>query len=220
MTAGEVIESARDRHPAFARNRNPDAVVLRYVSDYARALHGKVAAIDEAALVTDGVTTPLPLDDHDAGIPLLPNRYVAGVAARLRSTPDHACTLPVTLVPWANRLDHTNPSASAWVHGSVLSLRPPATRWRLVAEVIVSLVPVPVTLTSLADPLPLPDTASLALVEQTAFFMARRGHTNPALPGIDIAVFAAAASSAEAAYLADVANRLTVEPIQTRDVRH
>lgn len=221
MTAGDVLLAARDRHPAFDRHRTPDAVALRFLSDYARELHGKVAAIDESLLAEEGVTATLPLADHEAGIPLPANRYLAGVTGRMQGwSVDEPRTFPIVCIPWARRFDRDVPRGAAWEHGDVLYLRSPASLWRSVDQVAVSLVPIPQPLTDLNSALALPETARRACVEHTALAMARRGHTDPALPVIDVAGFITIARTAEADYLADVANRLTGIPSSVRDVWH
>lgn len=213
-----VIERARDRHPAFDRNRNPDAVALRYLSDYVRELHGKVAKIDETALVTEHLVA-MPLANHDAGIVLPANRYVAGLAATLVGhTAESPRVVPAALIPWAHRFDRNTPTAAGWLYMGRLFLRSPASHWRTVTQLGVGLVLTPVALVTLDDVLPLPDEASQASVERVALLLARRGHTDPSLPAIDITAFAAAADTAEAVYLADVANGVEANHFQTRDV--
>lgn len=218
LVAREVIDAARDRHPAFDRNRNPDKLVLRFLSSYATELHGKVVKLNETALLTE-LSVALPLADHEAGIPLPPHRYVAEIVARLNSsTTDDPQVMPVALIPWAHRFDRNRPIWAGWVVKGTLYLRSPASRWQTMNEIAVSLVPTPILSQTLDDPVALPDEAGRALIEHTAAFMARRGHSNPALPAIDLSACVLAATSAEEAYLADVANGVTSVNFQTRDV--
>lgn len=218
LSAERVIEAARDRHPAFDRSRTPDPSVLRFLSQYRKELAGRVAAIDETALVTS-VTFSMPLSDHEAGITLPANRYIAGITAKdNNATPNY---YPVDLIPWAHRNDINAPLSAAWEYGGKLYLRSPASAWRYITEIGVAIVPsMDTDLATLADDVGLPTEAERALTEACAFFMAKRGHNDPLLPPIDMQGFASAASNAESEYLHDVNNKNTGRTFRTRDVNY
>lgn len=218
LTAGRVIEAARDAHPAFDRKRSPDKIVLRFLASYQRELAGKVAAIDETLLVTDEIVL-ISAVDFEAGITLPANRYVAGVTAKdVRSTAASPQFTEVKLIPWAHRHDRNSPLAAAWQYGGKLYLRSPASAWANISEIGISLVAAPGDLDALADVLVLPDEAEKALRDNTALFLAKRGHTDPGLPAIPINDFRIDAERSELEYLRDVANRLTANTFRTRDV--
>lgn len=218
LLAERVIESARDRHAAFDRRRVPDPSALRFLSAYRKELAGKVAAIDETQLAVEQ-TEAMPLGDFDGGITLDANRYIAGVVARDNSPAPR--TIPIDLIPWAQRNDINSPLAAAWEVGGVLYLRGPETAWRFITEIGILMVPSLTTdLAALSDDVALPAEAEKALVENTAYFMAKRGHNDPNLPAISLAAFAEEAARAEASYLADVANRNTGRHFRTRDVNY
>lgn len=217
LVAERVVESARDLHPAFDRKRNPDPVVLRALSRYVRELQGRVAAIDETALAVS-TTESLPLATFEDGIALPPNRYILSVTAKDERSTDAAPWLnPVTLIPYAHRHDRGQPTAAAWVLGDVLYLRSPESMWKTQTEIGIAYIPVPEDLTSLSDEIPLPDQAENALVTTTALVMAKRGHNDPALPGIEVTAFIRDAERAENEYLHDVANRMTGVRFKTRE---
>lgn len=215
ITAAQAIERARDRHQAFDRQRCPDALALRALSDYCRALHGKIIAIDDSAIALEQVT-PLPLADFAAGVTLPPNRYLHDVTViATDGTP-----WPVDVIPYAARFDHQRGVGRyAWVIGGVLYLRGTAEAWNLFTELRVRYVPVPAELTTLNDALPVPDLALGACAAHLAYVFACRGHADPALPEIVLPSFEQKAERAEAEYLEDVANRRTARVIRTRDVR-
>lgn len=213
--AAQAIERARDRHPAFDRQRCPDALALRALSDYVATLHGKIIAIDESAIALEQVT-PLPLADFAAGIALPAHRYLHDVSA----TAADGTPWPVDVIPYATRFDHQRGVGRyAWVIGGVLYLRGTADAWAVFTEARVRYVPVPAELTALADALPLPDLALGSCAAHLAYTFACRGHMDPALPEIVLPSFADKAAQTEADYLADVANRRTATVIRTRDTR-
>jgi hypothetical protein len=216
LLAERIIESARDRHAAFDRRRVPDPSALRFLSAYRKELAGKVAKIDETALVTTQAQA-MPLVTFDSGITLTANRYIAGVTAKTnQTTPQY---WPVDLIPWAHRNDINSPLAAAWEYGGKLYLRPPATAWRDIVEIGIALVATMATdLAALTDDVGLPPEAEKACVEATALFMAKRGHNDPTLPAISLASFNDEAIKAEGAYLEDVNNRNTGRHFRTRDV--
>ena len=218
LLAERVIESARDRHSAFDRRRIPDPSALRFLSAYRKELAGKVAAIDETALAVEQ-TVAMPLAVFDSGITLTANRYVAGVVAKDNSsTPRY---IPVDLIPWAHRNDINSPLAAAWEVNGVLFLRGPSTAWRNITQIGIMYVPSLTTdLAALSDSVGLPVESERVLIEQTALFMAKRGHNDPGLPPIPVNDFRRDAEKAENDYLDDVRNRNTGRHFRTRDVNY
>lgn len=215
ITAAQAIGRARDYHAAFNKQRNPDAVLLRFLSDYAAELYGRLIAIDESAVSTE-LVQPLPLADFEQGITIPANRYVGDVSAvTLDGFP-----LPVDLIPFSHRFDRQRGAGLyGWVLGSVLYLRGTAAEWQNYATVRVRYVPVPVPLVKLADAIALPDTALGACVLACVRMMSGRGHNDESLPAIPLALFMEEASGAEKAFLDDIANRKGAVKIRTRDTR-
>ncbi len=218
FTAGQVIDKARDRHAAFDRKRVPDRMARRFLSDYARQLAGRVEALDPDALRVEMVTN-LPLADFDAGIALPAGvRYIADIVAKEPDTVANPRTFPVTLINAAQKNAPNGPLAAAWQIGNTLYLRSPASNWQYMGSIAVAYVPTPVELADLNAVIGLPDAGELACVERVAEFMARRGSMDSSAPPVDLTTFASAADRAEAAYIADVANRLTGQTWFTQDV--
>lgn len=215
LLAGEIIDEARDRHAAFDNRRNPQKVVRRFLATYAVELAGRIMRIDETALLTEFVQA-MPLVDFNAGIVLPANRGIAGIVAVDNRTP--AQRFPVDLIPWATRGDANVPLASAWLYGGKLYLQALAQNWSNITQIAVAYYPDFALITADTDAIPLRQDARLSLVENAALFMAGRGHTDPALPPIDMKKFVAAAGGAEDEFLKNVANQLGATHFRTRDV--
>lgn len=217
FTAAKAITRARDAHSAFDTHRNPDAVLLRMLSDYAVELHGKVAERDETALATEQVED-LPLADFEDGITLEANRYV--LEATATAGDPNGTPYPIDLIPLSHRFDSQRGRGRyAWVVAGVLYLRGTANVWKEFAEVRIKYVPIPAELTTLAATIALPDTALRACAAHLAYQMACRGHNDASLPAIDAGSFARKAEKAEVGFLNDVSNRRTATVVKTRDIR-
>jgi hypothetical protein len=207
LTASTIIDQARGRDARFDVSRIPNKVALQFLSAKVRELHGKVARIDPEQVRSD-ISTPLPLADHEAGIDLGTTRYVSEVVGFDANGAEY----PITLIPATHRLDATVSMQSAWQIGSRLYLTSPAANWQRIVTIVAAIVGVPATLTGLNDAVALPDAAELALVELlSAFFAKRVGLKN-------YRDYVADAESAEQRFLEDVANRITGQVLQTRDV--
>ena len=216
LLAGDIVDEARDRHAAFDNRRNPQKVVRRFLASYAVKLAGKINRIDESALLTEYVQA-MPLANFDQGI-ILPvgNRGIAGIVAQDGSTP--ARSTPIDLVPWATRNDVNVPLEAAWLWGGKLYLNGNASNWVNIAQIAIAYYPNFALITQDTDVIPLRDDARLTCVENTALFMAGRGHMDDKLPPIDMPKFAATAKDAEDEFLKDVANQLGATHFRTRDV--
>lgn len=213
LLAGTIIANARERHPSFDQTRTSNKVALNFLSAYARELQGKITTIDPEAIRLNQ-TTALPLAVHANGIALPANRHVVEVVALDSAGKEY----PVNLIPATHRLDRTTKAASAWQIGATLYLTSPASLWARMANIAVAYVPIPTPLTTLTGAtgtLAVPDTAELCLTERVAAFMAKRA---PAEAKVDVAGFLRDAIEAEGSFLTDIANRLTGQMIQTRDV--
>jgi len=217
ILTGTVLDKARDRHASFDEKRVPVRMARRFLSDYVRALHGKITAIDPEALRVQ-LLTNLPLANHDAGIALPANRYIASVMAIDPATSNPQQNYPIALLNAQTKDAWNAPVAAAWQIGDTLFLRSPASLWTGLGSIGIAYVPLPVELATAADVLPVPDAAELACVENLALFMARRGSMDSSAPPIDVGVFAQIAAAAEQTYLDDVINRLTGQVFLTRDV--
>jgi hypothetical protein len=215
LPARRIIESARDRHPAFDHRRTPDPSALRFLSDYRKELAGRVAQINENLLAVEQ-TVAMPLVSFDAGITLNANRLIVGVVARDTSVPP--VTINLDLLPWAQRLDSNTPMAACWQVNGVLYLRSPANMWNNIVQIGILMVPVLGDLATMDDDTGLPVEAARALTENVAYYMAKRSHVDPAIPAIPLAQFYQDAKIAEQEFLFDIGNRQTTTHFRTRDV--
>lgn len=217
LLAGDVIESARDRHRAFAREFAPQGMCLRFLSQYVRELLGKIMAIDADVLRVD-TPVAMPLAVFGNGIALPANRTIVAITAQ--ETGANPRTIDVTLVPVALRNDIKTPLSAAWESNGVLYLRGGAADWQNIASLAIATIPVPAAIAASTAALPVPDMAERACVEGLALALARRGPPKDGLPPIELSSFAAAAADAEGNYLNEVSNRLASRTHFTRDVMH
>ena len=213
LTAGEVIEEARDRHPAFDSNRNPQKVVRRALSTYVGVLLGKISEIDEQAITVEQVF-PLPLAVFAAGIALPANRSVEDVVA----VDVQGRRFPIEIIRAGNRSDRNSRVASCWLVNGVLFLNGIAASWSAMSQIAVRYAPAAGLLATDAAVLPVGDNARSALVEATAFAMARRGQVKAGEPAIVLSEFASIASKAEEDFLREIGNSLTAQVFRIRDV--
>lgn len=217
LIAGNVIDAARDRHVAFSRERAPQGVCLRFLSQAVRSLLGKVAEIDEDLLRVE-MNVALPLADFDAGIALPANRSV--VAVTVEETGVNPRSFDLDIVPASNRNDVTTPISAVWQIGDTLYLRGAASDWQNYGSIAVSTIPVPDALLTDKDVLPVEDTAERALADAVALDLARRTSGMDGMPQLDLRAFAAMAGDSEERYLDNVRNRVHSRVFTTRDVMH
>jgi hypothetical protein len=213
LTAGPILEAARDRHVSFDRRHHPDPSCLRYLSGYVRTLHGTVAVIDETALAVEEIIA-LPLFDFSLGAAVPANRTIVGAVLK----DARGIVYDFDLVQWGNRHDRNRARLVAWEVGGRLYLSGAATDYTSYSEIGLLLVPIPVDLTSLTSAIGLPDSAQQCLETKVALFMALRGHDDEAMPKPDARALASEASEAETRFLADIGNRVAGRRFPVRDV--
>lgn len=214
LLAGDVIDEARDRHPAFDRNRNPQKVVRRELSRYVSRLLGKIDLIDEAALSLE-VSTAMPLAIFANGIVLPANRGVREVVA----VDAQGKRYPLDLIPVGQRSDRTTRVASVWIVNGVLYLNGSAATWSGITSIAVSYTPLAGPVVADDDVLAVPDNALSACVEALALFMARRGHTDKDgdIPPIVFQDFVDQSAKAEREFLEEVGDSLSSQTFRVRD---
>lgn len=215
MLAGDVIEEARDRHPAFDKTRHPQKVVRRALSTYVGVLLGKINEIDEQAItVEQEFNMPVSQALFALGFAVPANRGIEDIVAVDQQTR----RLPVELIRAGNRSDRNSRIASAWLVNGVLYLNGVLTSWNGVTKIAVRYAPVAGLLATDADVLAVPDPARAACIEATALAMARRKLVKEGEPPIVVAEYAAIAKQAEDDYLTEVGNALTGQVFRVRDV--
>ena len=186
LTAGEVIEEARDRHPTFDKNRHPQKVVRRALSTYVGKLLGKINEIDEQAItVEQEFTMPVSQALFALGITLPANRGVEDIVAVDQQTR----RLPIELIRAGNRSDRNSRIASAWIVNGVLYMNGVLTSWNGVTKLAVRYAPVAGLLATDADVLAVGEWARDTCVEATAFAMARRKLVKEGEPPIVLSEF-------------------------------
>jgi hypothetical protein len=215
LIAQGIITAARDQHESFDQRRHPDAIVLRELSMYHRALCAKMIHADEVVLAAP-FPIALPLVDFNAGVALPAYHYLHGGTVVPSSDTDQK--LPLTLVPWGNRFQDTR-FPSAYILGNLMTLRGVASDWTMYASIILSLTPVAADLAKTTDALIVPDTAETTCEAAVAAFMALRGHRDKSLPAVDYRTFKEGLEQAERAFLDDIFLRRGNAENRVREVR-
>ena len=173
MNAREIIDTARQRHPAFTEVRIPTKTLLPALSDIQRRVVSRTIEVDEDAVHTEHQVV-LPLADFEAGYALPGfHRVRAVVAGR-----SDGSTLPLEIIPAGNRNARNTPAAAVWVVGGRLYLPGTAASWSNYTGLAVSIVPVAAdfdTATDLATQDSVLDIiARPVLAAELALFMGRR----------------------------------------------
>ncbi len=219
-----VIQTARDYHPAFDEQRNPKGGLYRYLANYCQEVQGKIMAIDPTyGGVEQTMVFSLPLLDFENGMALGPGRLASDVVLVNKDTEPKRKTTPITLIPREHRFTANAPYAAAWQEGENLYLRAPEENYTNYGSVEVQVVQNftdddVASLQNRAAIVPLPDAAASMVTDALALFMARRGHTDPNLPPINLADFIARAAASESAFYDAVTQRLTGRVYVTQDV--
>lgn len=172
FTASDVVNAARDRHPAFDPKTAPDAVAWRFLQQFARTLASEVVQRKPEALVRTALVTTLPLAAFGAGI-TIPTRLIVDDVSVLRSggvsPTDDA---PVRLVHPGQRFT-TRAPLFAYLVGDTVQLGGVDTDWMPYTSVTVRYVPVP-TVTDGSTALPFDDDAMTPCVLALADFLGQR----------------------------------------------
>jgi hypothetical protein len=223
--ASRVVNAARDRHPAFDRQRSPDGPVYRFLADYCQEAQGKIMQIDPSyGDIEQTIVFELPLLDFDAGMALGAVRVITDIVLVNKATEPKRITTPITLIPREQRFSKNPPTAAAWQEGGNLYLRAPAETYTNYGSVEVQVIQhmtdedVDALLLTPNATLPLPDAASGMVVAALALYMARRGCSDPNVPAIDVAGFERDAAASASAFYEAVAQRNVSRTFVTLDV--
>jgi len=178
MTSGEIIEEARDLHPAFDDNSHPDKVLVRFVNRYQTGLLAE-ALTRYPSLYSTTQDIALPLADFAAGEALTEPLFVQDVVA-LKNGEE----TPVVIIPYEHRHD-PQPFYCGWIVNRRLFLNGKASNWATFSGGLrVRYATTPAAITGEDDVLILPDHARECLVAACAQFMAGRPG-NMQRPGIE-----------------------------------
>lgn len=216
-----IINAARDRHVSFDPQRHPSGPLFRFLAQYTAKLSGKVALIDpEAGGLAAEVSVNLDVFPFVAGVVLAANRFVTEVVLVDKASAVPQQSYPIDLIDAAQRFAPNGPRAAAWQMGNNLFLRGRYEDWINYGSVTIRYVgglAAEGANEAKAANMTLPDESELACVENTALFMAKRGHNDPKLPPIDLGAFKATADEAESDYLDVVRRRVTGRVFFTQD---
>lgn len=170
LLAGDVVNVARDEHPAFDRQSTPDIVALRALARYQQELLGRIYnAKPDALHVAQEVQ--LPLEDFAAGIALNDCLQVHGASVYYRSR-DYRPE-PVMFVDYPHRFIRPGGPAAYRRADRIFLLGTPAD-WQDVARVVIDLFPRGPDTLGPKDELVLPGQAMAPCVAALAVAMARR----------------------------------------------
>jgi hypothetical protein len=173
LRSGEIIDQARDMHISFHKRAHPHAVLLRLLSRYQRELTTKIAELYPAICASE-ITVPLPLEDFNAGIELPSHIYVLpGVEVRHKVNTD--LVEQIEIVNLTMRSEPEVRDIVVYIRGNFLFLSGREETWDTFSQLGFHLVATPKTLTTLDDPLIMPDYATEVLAAYLAKFMAMRG---------------------------------------------
>lgn len=221
ITAQEVIEAARDQHAAFSPQRNPNRLLLRQLAQYKRRLFAKITDVNSSVLqvVATDVTVDITAFDFTNGQDLGDHLYILPDGEiEPQNEIDPGDRAKFTLIG-QNVRNFSRPALSGWMRANRLFLQGSAQDWNGFITLHLSVIPMPTGPTALADNFdPMPDSGQDALVNYLALVMAKRGHSDDTLPGIDVRGFRADFAEAERQFLEELGLRKKARKIRTLDV--
>lgn len=209
-----IIDEARDQHPAFDPVSQPDGPTYRALARICQSLQERITALDPSMSSVEVTRTyQLPLADFDAGLALGTSRLVTDVVLVDPMTASPQRSYPIVLVSRDQRayMSARYPRV-AWQEGNRLYLGGPSSRWADLTGTVEVRVVMPfgdTEIEALQAPgatLPLPDEAASAAVMALAAFMGRRNN-----PPLDLSGLAAGAESLMIDTIAQRLAGLTVE---------
>lgn len=212
FTVADVIENARDQHPAFDPERTPDTVLMRELNRYARTLLFLLLERDSSHYTTE-TNVPLPLADHDAGITLPAHVLFQGATLNCSNLD---ATTELKIIPFRKRHEPGVPYPG-YIHGGTLYLVGNAEDFSQFDSLDYWLVPDPTALTLLTQTIELPDDAQEALAHRLCFFMARRTPIYEQAP-MPVREFQAWWKEAEDEFLVEIATHNRTEANYIREV--
>jgi len=219
----KIVTAARDRHAAFDHKHFPDAMLYRFLADYAQEAQGKIVAIDPTyGVIEITLGYSLPLTDFEAGLYVGPGRLVNEVVALDKKTPVPNI-IPIDLISRDQRFHRNGPRSAAWQEGEVVYLRGPESRFSDIGSIQIQVIEAfgDADVLAMQQPgafMPLPDASALMVTEALAHFMARRGTVMKDVPPIDVSEFARARADAEQRFYDSVADRQIGRAFFTADV--
>lgn len=188
LVAQDVIEAARDFHPAFTPNDFSDKMLLRQLYRLERSLFEAVVKVDEEALA-ENRAIPAALVraalKTENGVSL-PEHYLL-LSAKVRYADGEP--IPVEFVTYKGGVIHGGFPLMSVVGQRLHPVE--HDEWGNIKDVLVRYVPLPEKLTTLDQELTIPEAAEDALIFSLVSFMATRGNFLSQLPGLPAQVQAA-----------------------------
>lgn len=198
LIASDVIEDARDLHPAFDDNTHPDGVLLRALNRLQMQLMGR-ALERYPSLYSDTETIALPLTDFALGVSLTQPFFVddlVGVRAGCTDT-------PIPIIPYEHRSD-AQPHLFAYLVNRFLFLGRKASAWNGLDSLTIRYTTTLPQLATLEDELVIPDEARTALSLALAEVMAARGTQREDITPPDVSYFLGKAANAADLWLTNL----------------
>lgn len=214
LLASQVIQAARDAHPAFSPGRVAPPVAWRALLRIYQQLISQVARISPDVLTPTVVTAALPLASHSAGIAL-----GTGILQPLDTTAFDTAGNPTAVELVAYNVGATairHPAAT--LLGTTAFLLGEATWWTAWASVRVRFIAQPALALTDATTLALPDDALPALSARLAAVMATRLAENGQPLVANAGQLASDARDAEMAFLERVGAWKRPQTLRIREV--
>lgn len=206
FSAGDIIQQARARHPAFSEAAIPIPVALSHVSTVQANLHQAAQQMDPFYVV--GTYVHL-LANFAADVPLPAHAGVSGGRVLLR---DDLGSGELYVAARTARIRAPRRWAATLINQQ-LTLVGDADYWRDVTQVEVYYAPVATALTALSDALVLPASAWSAVIAALALAMAVRCEALN-ISGVDVGEFKADADTASTIWLGTVRGVGKAQPMR------
>jgi hypothetical protein len=218
ITAEQVIDAARDEHPAFSPQRFPPATLLRQLERYHKRLAGKLSNVNSSVLAVELVIDLLTFDFVN-GLAFPANLYVLPDGeVEPQNEIDPGDRAKFVLIGQNVRLG-TRPVLSGWFIQNQFYLNGDARNWAGFLRLHMHYTAEPVGPVALADNFdPMPDEVEDVLVARLAMHMAKRGHIDASIPPIDKPVYLAEFADAEQRFLEQQGEKKKARLIKTQDV--
>lgn len=170
ILAADVVNTARDEHPAFDRQSTPDIVALRALARYQQELLGRIYNVKPDA-VHVAQEVQIPLEDFAAGIALNDCLQVHGASVYYR--PPDRRQEPVMFVDYPHRFIRPGGPA-AYRRADRICLLGTPEEWKDAERIVIDLFPRGPDTLGPKDELVLPGQALAPCVAALAVVMARR----------------------------------------------
>jgi hypothetical protein len=212
VIAGDIIDEARNKHPAFNLRDHPDRALRMELGRLEHSLIQRGIQRNPDYLATIQ-TVALPLAIFANGVTLDPNTAVHYAAIFSANGVERE----VDIVPWAQRNDPRRLFTATVLNG-VLFLLGSELDWQGWTSLNITITPMPTAPAVNSDPLTIDDLGADTLTAGLALFMAKRGPRDPQLPVPSIAEFRKDYDAAVSDFEISVGNLRAGQVFRTREV--